>query len=457
MSTPGFNERVSQGLKSAGPIVPFESISPFLEHERARVAGHGGLSRPIVWATAGMAALATFMFIFWLLVPRDGAQPGGLPLPGISMKPWTPPAGPSIETSTGWASQDTADSGAKKDKRLGNSTVLGENTKGKRPSATRASTEEGDDLRNMDGEGAGLQQVVIPASWAPMRIKPFRVFVLDSAELANMGMFITRDGSIVITWGGRRQNERGVDTLALAAPVLTQGQKGRTSEFGFLVEGEHLSMAPEDSALQHAIDGARRHSRIFRLAFQTDETGRMDFMRSQYAGAGLQGPDLTRATMSVDSGRHVNIHGLDADSRLDPLIPILVRTRALTRIFWFEPSENLFLYLPKPVLLELEAQARGRESRRNTKLQRQDVSFAVVQGTTSDSALVQIRLRRSSELGLALYDLQGNRMKELTPLTRYSRGRHYEAIALHGVRHGVYLLAAHLPEEGEVIQTVMLP
>ena len=439
-------EQLRMKLQASGPIVPFPAIGPFLKRHSRNAKRGRKREGTVVWVTVGATAIvalavAVGFFYGWKLPGATETQVSGpahvIPAPQLQA-----PGPPTTTDSNRYRTY-----------------TRGQRNATPQIATPRAASGEEPALPSMPGDVFAQRSlpVIMQASWSPTNREPLRVFVLDSAELTRIGIFLMPDGAITTVWNATEVSfgiAPEADTAEAVAPVMNQQRQGNRTEFTFSTTRRSPVHTASDSITHAAIEATRRKRLMISTALQTDEHGRRILNRTSLTGTEIQVPDIAATPLVSGSSHHVAFHVGPSDRRLDDLIPVLIRTRNMMRIFWFEPGRDLFLHLPKPVLLELEERAEQREKRREPGLNGQDVRFAFRSGEEDRPPEIDIELKAQRDLGLALYDIEGNRVKELTPLRRYAKGTWKQEVSVADVPSGVYLIAVLSPHGEESVRRI---
>ena len=287
-----------------------------------------------------------------------------------------------------------------------------------------------------------------------------RVYLLTDSELAMIGLFIYNDGMILRTWGGRFSGEKA---LGDGAVEYNSGPRS----------GNRIMNS--DSTWARCMRSLQRKLEIT-FVVETDASGRVyqyvpaffgissdsnGYSSRSLSETGFVGPDLTKNAPSSSSETYADFCLDNLDPRLQTLIPIMIQTKIMTRIYWLQPTPDLRMNLPEWMQNDLRDREEQRHMRKSSgpgKNKDFDLRFTLRSGDSPDeNPHVEMELNERRELGMALYTIEGQRVKELTPFQRYDRGDWKQEIDVKDVSRGIYLFTIISPEKEQIVQRICIP
>jgi hypothetical protein len=294
-----------------------------------------------------------------------------------------------------------------------------------------------------------------PVSWSPDIINPLRLYMLDSLELVKIGIMTFNDGSIGFAASSRIEKDiDGVTLVSYGSRLTDPRSQGNHDPVPAI--RKHTDV--ENTAWLKLRDDMAKRKLNINCVMQTDCDGNK-IMKS--IGRDYFLPDLSRASGASRTDRHIDFCADNIDPRLQHLIPILVQTKATTRIFWMDPLPDLLMNLPDAIQTEIREQEKRERARKNLDARFHNpngVLFTVQSGASPETnPSVELHLDHERELSIALYDIWGNRVMELVPLQCFSQGVWKQEFDVRELSKGIYLFAVVSGDGDHMVQRMCVP
>lgn len=260
------------------------------------------------------------------------------------------------------------------------------------------------------------------ASWTPEKIHEIKIFELDSVELDRIGITKLSDGSIQEILGTDRpfrMSWKQVDT-------------NRTSYY-FPIKGNRIVDTLSNSLLQ------KQH---FNPIVITDNIGNKYHHNPNYEAYSA-----------------------------DKLLPIKIdKTPFLHQqpndqyfIFWFERTPEFIAVLPRRIqqiiqsendegLKQVDSEFTNKSSKNIHPIETTVYPNPISTNTTT----LQYTLSEQSRVAVSLYNIQGQRIKELAVTDRLEKGKWIEQLSLGDLQAGMYLLAVMTDKGEQSVQRIMV-
>jgi hypothetical protein len=328
--------------------------------------------------------------------------------------------------------------------------------------------------------GLSSSTLIIAASCSPEKISGLRLITLDSSGLRRLGIIFTEDGAIKKLFGNgrsvsmREKNDSVVSYYFEGFGQLTRNESGDSSmSHGSDTLGSYL--LPHDdkisttSSLFVATSGTL--DQYIQPALITNVKGRV-YEYSGSIGPGYQGPDLTRQNVDKEQLTKKNIHLQQGIYALEDLVPVRMKIQGdnpypgisdYFYIYWYEPTAEFLSALPekvrRTVLEEGEQRARKIEKLRDGKTEKgANILEAAVfpNPVKSDAATVQYSMPEAGRVSMSLYNIQGQRLKELSSCEDRSEGIWENRISVADIPPGMYLLAVTTESGQQAVQKIVV-
>jgi hypothetical protein len=402
------------------PFIPFTHVKGFLEQKMIPQSSVKRFRPAVIWVPATVA-FASLIFYFLILSLPDS--------PPVS-KVAQPHPTPAIVSAEKGPTERKIEHGPSPVKKL---RVTPMSSERKSP---RNTTKPFTAPTRID-----YPQAAHFASWSPPSIQPLRIYILDSVELSKIGIFVADDG-VLRCWTGQTVLVREVTEGGSHTEAYARDSHGRIM----------------DANLRKRFGPGVDQQIMITFSLVSDDKG---CVIESGSGFGKKGPDLTQMLPFSNTPTHIDFCLDNLDPKFQKLVPIMIRTKHETRIYWMDPLPELLWRLPDWTQKEL----RDREERdrlrkfAGQKVHRgNDLHFSLRSGETREqNPAVELELNSRRNLAMALYDIQGHFVKELAPLQPLDKGFCEQEVDISDVSSGVYLFAIVTNNGEHSVQRICVP
>ena len=316
--------------------------------------------------------------------------------------------------------------------------------------------------------GSSAPQGIIPVSCSPDQIIGLRLYDLDSTSLGKLGVSIHPDGSIKQVWSASRGTAVSMEEISdgIVRYSFTGFSPASTPDStrpGAVVYSSKVS--DEEAAAKAELD-----AHVFTPALITDVTGRV----LSYSGSisnDFVGPDLTQPRVDKDLMTKQNIHLTKGIYALEELVPVRIRRPKGSLnpkiadyfyIYWYEPTPELLAVLPPEVLQSLENEKAFRARRNSSDPVNSMPAHHALEASifpnpvSSDLATVKYTLPEAGRVAVSLYDILGQRLKDLSVCVDQGIGTYENRFSLADVPPGMYLLAVTTDAGAQSVQKIIV-
>ncbi|MCB2204479.1 T9SS type A sorting domain-containing protein [bacterium] len=263
------------------------------------------------------------------------------------------------------------------------------------------------------------------AKWTKLRIQGYSIYELDPAELQNIGITLTEDGGVL---------EEFYDGMSTEMEEKSNGVVSYTLSFDRKDADEEKQEKKKD---------------LYAPVLVTNSRGRTYSTTSSASGAAEQ-----------------NIHGAKA-SFMRTLIPIKVPTEnpaVATEsgdyyyIYWFKPDPGFIEKLPHRVQRAVEEQQRQLEenTENGVTAPRSLAANIYPNPITQAKATVEFTLPEPRRVAVSMYDVKGERVREMSVTDQRGEGTWQEQIDIGDLSNGLYLLAVTTDGGEQSVQPIMV-
>jgi hypothetical protein len=440
---------VLDAARGADPFIPLPTAEQYVREHGARKSFPFFRAHPFRNALAvSAAAVCIGLMIFFFNKNHETASPlRTQPSEETRTQPETQPqqsSGPQTEKATGRLPEEKGFAARVKSQRDTAAGVL---------SASRFSA-----------------PLIIPVSWSQEKIRPFRIYILDSMELADIGILLLNDGTIATGFTNPPHVEKYFNGASITS-MYQPTSRNDTLAVDLRIRqniGRPAREIPSPDVKKH-IGVKERWDNFCMLhwsgqlkisdAEQTDEFGRVLQFSDNVSGSAM--PDFKRTQPMAETGRHIDYCFDNLDPALQNLFPVLVRTTNQTKIFWMRLNSDLIMKLPEWIqkdLRERDNDPKIKKSSGPAPRKGNDILFTLTSSPTPETnPSVELTLDGDRELGMALYDIWGSRVKELTPLQHFAKGEWKQEVNVKDMPKGIYLFAVVSRDGQQTVQRICVP
>jgi hypothetical protein len=286
------------------------------------------------------------------------------------------------------------------------------------------------------------------ASWTKEKIKGYEVYDLDSLELSRIGIIVSDDSTISRSYGNftiGMKEDMSDGSVLIRIPI----GKPRT-----VADSIKLARAIEKSSPQQA----PRISMPIRPATFVPVN---EVLVTNSRGRTFSHTSSLGQSTEVASGGSITYNG-------EELVAIRVRLSPSARVdgdedyyylYWYEPTET-FLNLMPPRVRQAIERRKGMDSRiaeaEGAAPKALQASSVYPNPVTSDIATLDYTLREKRRVAVSVYDITGERVRNVAVSEQRDPGAWQENISLSGIPDGYYLLAVTTDNGEQNIHPVVL-
>ncbi|MCZ7557766.1 MAG: T9SS type A sorting domain-containing protein [Bacteroidia bacterium] len=284
-----------------------------------------------------------------------------------------------------------------------------------------------------DAPTSATRRLELFAAWTKERIRGCEVYDLDSLELSRIGIIVSDDSTISRSYGNftiGMKEDMSDGSVLIRIPIgkprsVTDSIKlARAIEKSTLHSGPGISepIRPAERVPVHEVLITNSRGRTFSHAVST---GNQD------------------TVAAIGSG----------DYSGDELVAIRVRFQQTTLtpgaedyyyLYWYEPTKT-FLDLMPPRVRQAIERRKGMDSRiahdESAVAKSLKTSSVYPNPVTSDIATLDYTLREKRRVAISVYDITGERIRNVAVSEQREPGAWQENISLSGIPDGYYLLA----------------
>ncbi|GEM_PF-2681664 len=266
------------------------------------------------------------------------------------------------------------------------------------------------------------------AEWTRKRIQGYTIFDLDTAELRRIGLHLTEGGGIK------------EDFYEKAPSTELQEHADGSVTYTIRIKRDTTIQQTTNEDLQPAV-------------LVTNSVGRTYKYMTSTKSAALQ-----------------NANG-EGDSYLHTLVPVRVLVsnfeleaagKDFYYIYWFPATKQFLQLLPERVRRRVEELRKERELRKrlenegNSTVPRTLAANIHPNPITQGTATVEYTLDEPGRVAVSMYDVTGERVRELAVSEQREKGTWQQSISLDGMAGGLYLLAVTTDHGQQSVQPVIL-
>jgi hypothetical protein len=285
------------------------------------------------------------------------------------------------------------------------------------------------------------------ASWTKERIEACELYDLDSLELSKIGILVQEDSTISQKYGA----------LTLG---IKEYEQGKVSVF---VRFESKKLA-DDNATSPGQTGTTGDEEPVRINVTDNSLAAVKV--SPVLTTDSRGRTFTHATSTGNEGTIAPIGSGDYSG--EEFIAIRVRFKHAAAapgsedyycLFWYEPTKTFLSLMPSRVRQAIESR-NGRDSRiaqhEGALPKVLEASSVYPNPVTRDIATLDYTLREKRRVAVSVYDITGERVRNVSVSEQREPGVWRESLSLSGIPDGYYFLAVTTDNGEQNIHPVVL-
>ena len=306
------------------------------------------------------------------------------------------------------------------------------------------------------------------AAWTRQRIEGYSIYDLDSTELRRLGITVLPDGTIrrpLFTNSGVMSELRQTSDSMVHYTIPID----KISDIEYDSTGvPHIRVQADDIAFKRGMTRSKR--KHFAPVLITNSRGYTYEHRRNRERDGVADGSASNARPEARVQSLADTAVGSGDYGMEELIPIRVRPHAspvqgendFFYLLWFEPTVEFLAQLPGDVRRRIQRQRETGVSPGRTIAERGDGSVPALAASihpnpiTGGTATVEYTLNEPGRVAVSMYDVTGERVRELAVSEQQEKGTWQQSISLDGMAGGLYLLAVTTDHGQQSVQPVIL-
>ncbi len=436
-------DRLLEEARKTPPVVSFASARDFLASrdtspQSAAVRTNGKQTRLIVISGGVMMLITAILFVMGVFSGSDSE---------VKLRE-TQPVRERIQASA--AIDDSVKSRSKQGMATDESTA----SQRKGPGITVAVSPQGGaagqnrPAHTVDTAGFREREETF-AAWTRERIRGCTIYRLDRAELEAIGFRIEADGTIYapgLPMGMKEDHASGMVSYSFRGMAHGEDSAKIVRHFEELKKGGKSTSSTRTE---------RPHKQQYISPVLVTNSRGQSMMHAQPYGKKLKPSE-------VGSGQY---NGRE-------LIPIRVQVDNETLpstetdyyyLFWFEPTDEFISTLPDRVQRELKERQNESPAGAIAEADDSNTTSRILEGAnihpnpvTSGTATVEYTIQNSCRVALSMYDITGERVRDIAVSEQRDSGTWQENVSFEGVPDGYYLLAVTTDKGEQSIRPFIL-
>ncbi|MDT8325539.1 MAG: T9SS type A sorting domain-containing protein [Bacteroidota bacterium] len=306
------------------------------------------------------------------------------------------------------------------------------------------------------------------ADWTRQRIEGYSIFDLDATELSHLGITVLPDGTIrrpLFANSGVMSELRQMSdsTVRYTIPI------DKISDIKYDSSGvAHIRVQADDVAFTRGM--TRAEQKYAAPVLITNSRGyTYEHRRIQEKDGSGEDPVSDGRPMVPARSLADTLVG-SGEYGVDDLIPIRVRPDVspvrgegdFFYLLWFEPTDAFLAQLPRNVRHRIQRQRDQGISPGRTIAARGAEKVPTIAASvhpnpiTQSTVTVQYTLNEPGRVAVSMYDVTGERVRELAVTEQREKGTWQQSISLDGMVGGLYLLAVATDRGVQSVQPVIL-